>query len=82
MLAHAAKVSDRIRQKRLDHGKQSATDALKTSSKRVKANASASNISSNIFFSCWMGCWMKVGMLDEPYYFHLHALIQHYHPTI
>ena len=35
----------------------------------------------HIFFSCWMGCSMKIWMLDEPYYLHLHDLIQHYYLT-
>ena len=35
MLARIAKVSDRMRQKVLDHAKQSAIDAFKTVSKRV-----------------------------------------------
>ena len=35
MLARAAKVSDRMCQRILDHAKQSATDALKTIPKRV-----------------------------------------------
>ena len=35
MLARAAKVSDRTRQKLLDHAKQFAADAFKTASKRV-----------------------------------------------
>ena len=45
MLAHVAKVSDRARQKLLDHAKQYATDALKTTKQRGIQKNSKSNCS-------------------------------------